>query len=618
MNRFWIRSLYSPNASLHHLNFEKIFALLIMMVSALTASGSPALSYISCSSSQLSTSGTDACLIHLTSSTSRKISVSLKSNNPAVTVPGSVTVKQGASTAAFSATVSTVTAPQTATITAQSGGIASQYSISLSPAGQSQTGVTLRSLSCADNVFTGPQAGTNPCTIVLSSAPSTPLTIALSSSTSQITVPSTITVAAGATTASFTALMNPITTAQVATLRATANGASVSFNVQLQVGPGTLSVGPGSISFGNVAVGTAVTNSVTLTAVGTTAITISSASISGAGFSILGASLPYTLNPGQSVIGTIQFSPSSAGAVTGQLTISSNAPTVTVALSGAGTTLPPTISAVSCASTSITGSLADACNVTLSGSAPTGGLIVSLASSSSAVSVPSSITVPATAATARFTANAALVNNAQSVTLTANTQNSSRTTSLQLNAATAALNINATSLGFGSVTLNTPVVQSITLNSTGTAPLTVASVTVSGPGFSTSGINLPAILNPGQSLSLDVQFDPATPGSFTGQMAIVTNATSPTVALSGVGESHQVEIVWSSPPASSDPVTGYHIYRAATGTTSFQLLNATAQTPTSFLDSTVASGAAYDYVVKSLDAQGVESVPSNMVTVTIP
>jgi len=101
-------------------------------------------------------------------------------------------------------------------------------------------------------------------------------------------------------------------------------------------------------------------------------------------------------------------------------------------------------------------------------------------------------------------------------------------------------------------------------------------------------------------------------------MAIVTNATSPTVALSGVGESHQVEIAWSSPQASSDPVTGYHIYRAATGTTSFQLLNARSQTPTSFLDTTVVSGVSYDYVVKSLDAQGAESIPSNTATVTIP
>ncbi len=589
-----------------------------MMALALAASASPTLSHISCRSSQFSTSGTDACSIYLTSGASRRISVSLKSNNPAVTVPASVTVNQGAITAGFSATLSAVAALQTATITAQSGGIASRYSISLSPAGQSQTTVTLKSLSCADYVFTGPQAGTNPCTIVLSSAPSTPLTIALSSSTSQITVPSTVTVAAGEATANFTAIMNPITTAEIATLRAMANGASVSFNVQLQVGPGTLSVSAGSISFGNVAVGTAVTSSVTLTAVGTTAITISSASISGAGFALLGASFPFTLNPGQSVIGTIQFSPNSAAAVTGQLTISSNAPTVTVSLSGAGTSVPPTVSALSCASTSLTGSLADACIVTLSGSAPTGGLIVGLASSSNAVSVPSSITVPATASTAKFTANAASVNNAQLVALTASAQSSSRTTSLQLNAATTAMNINATSLGFGSVTVNTPVVQSITLSSTGTAPLTVASVTVSGTGFSTAGTNLPATLNPGQSLSLDVQFDPAAAGSFTGQMAIVTNATSSTVALSGVGESHEVEIVWSSPPASSDPVTGYHIYRAPTGTTSFQLLNAQSQTPTSFLDTTVESGVSYDYVVKSVDAQGAESVPSNTATVTIP
>jgi fibronectin type 3 domain-containing protein len=115
-----------------------------------------------------------------------------------------------------------------------------------------------------------------------------------------------------------------------------------------------------------------------------------------------------------------------------------------------------------------------------------------------------------------------------------------------------------------------------------------------------------------------VQFDPATTGSFTGQLAIATNASSSAVGLSGVGQSHQVDLNWSSPPTSSNPVVGYNIYRAPTGTTSFQRLNATVQTPMAFADSAVQSGFVYDYIVKSVDAEGVESAPSNTTTVTIP
>ena len=165
---------------------------------------------------------------------------------------------------------------------------------------------------------------------------------------------------------------------------------------------------------------------------------------------------------------------------------------------------------------------------------------------------------------------------------------------------------------------NTPVVQPITLSSTGTASVSVNSAVVSGTGFSVSGASLPATLSPGQSLILEVQFDPATAGSFTGQLAVSSSASSPTVGLSGVGESHEVDLSWSCPPDSSDPIVGYNIYRAPVGTTSYQRLNAAVETLTAFADTAVQSGTAYAYVVTSVDAAGAESVPSNMTSVTIP
>src|SRR5262249_37760901 len=155
-----------------------------------------------------------------------------------------------------------------------------------------------------------------------------------------------------------------------------------------------------SLSFGNVSVGTAVTKSITLTSSGTVAVTINSDSISGSGFTVSGGGFPVTLNPGQAAVVSIQFNPVSTGSVSGQLSVASNAPGVSVSLSGSGMAVTPTVSGLSCGSTSITGSLADSCTVTLSGSAPTGGVSVTLASSSGAVTIPASITVPATATTA--------------------------------------------------------------------------------------------------------------------------------------------------------------------------------------------------------------------------
>ena len=69
---------------------------------------------------------------------------------------------------------------------------------------------------------------------------------------------------------------------------------------------------------------------------------MSSIAITGAGFTIVGGSFPVTLNPNQTLALKLQFDPTSAGAVTGQLTISSNSligSTAVVALTGTGTSV---------------------------------------------------------------------------------------------------------------------------------------------------------------------------------------------------------------------------------------------------------------------------------------
>jgi fibronectin type 3 domain-containing protein len=80
---------------------------------------------------------------------------------------------------------------------------------------------------------------------------------------------------------------------------------------------------------------------------------------------------------------------------------------------------------------------------------------------------------------------------------------------------------------------------------------------------------------------------------------------------------YEVELTWEAPASSSDPVAGYHVYRA-TGSGSYALLNSSIDAPTTYTDTTVQAGATYNYEVRSVDASGVESVPSNVYTATIP
>jgi fibronectin type 3 domain-containing protein len=152
----------------------------------------------------------------------------------------------------------------------------------------------------------------------------------------------------------------------------------------------------------------------------------------------------------------------------------------------------------------------------------------------------------------------------------------------------------------------------------------VKSITVTGSAFSLSPISLPLTLNPGQTATASVLFVPTLTGSMTGQLSITSNSsTSPTmtIPLSGTSTattSYQVNLNWQAPSSSTDPIAGYHVYRALGGSTSYTLMNSTLVTQTSYADATVQGGTTYDYEVKSVDSSGVESSPSNIITVNIP
>jgi hypothetical protein len=103
--------------------------------------------------------------------------------------------------------------------------------------------------------------------------------------------------------------------------------------------------------------------------------------------------------------------------------------------------------------------------------------------------------------------------------------------------ATPQLTASATSLTFGNVALNTGATLPLTLTSSGTAPVTVSAATVSGTGYTVSGSTIPLTLNPGQTTTLQLTFDPTVAGPATGSLAINSNGTSGTihVTLNGTG-----------------------------------------------------------------------------------
>jgi fibronectin type 3 domain-containing protein len=91
------------------------------------------------------------------------------------------------------------------------------------------------------------------------------------------------------------------------------------------------------------------------------------------------------------------------------------------------------------------------------------------------------------------------------------------------------------------------------------------------------------------------------------------------VSLSGTGTAttHQVDLSWTAPSSTPDPIKGYNIYRS-TGGGAMTLMNPSINTATSYIDNTVTNSTSYNYMVKSVGASGVESVGSNQIEVTVP
>jgi fibronectin type 3 domain-containing protein len=125
-------------------------------------------------------------------------------------------------------------------------------------------------------------------------------------------------------------------------------------------------------------------------------------------------------------------------------------------------------------------------------------------------------------------------------------------------------------------------------------------------------------------VTLSVVFDPTSSGASTGQLTIVsTSSTSPTTTVSvsgtGVSVTYGVKVSWTAPSSPSDPISGYNVYRAPSGSSTYQLMDSVGSSQLIYTDTDgILNGQTYDYIVESVDSSGNESVPSNMAAVTIP
>lgn len=182
------------------------------------------------------------------------------------------------------------------------------------------------------------------------------------------------------------------------------------------------------------------------------------------------------------------------------------------------------------------------------------------------------------------------------------------------------LTVTPSSVDFGEVSTGSESSRSVTVVNDGASAVPVSSVSISGPGFSASGVPAGLMLDPGETAALTVTFAPSSTGAVTGKVLVakVPFLNPLVVSLSGTGvgaDAHSVTLTWN---ASTSGVAGYRAYRATSPGGPYTSLNTAPNPQLRWTDSTVESGTTYYYVVTSVAANAAESAYSNQASAAIP
>ena len=348
----------------------------------------------------------------------------------------------------------------------------------------------------------------------------------------------------------FTVIFTPASAGTVTGNLAIANtGSTPTVNVALSGGSltaGAVTPSSSSLNFGSILVGNKQTLTETLNNTGGSALTVTQVTPTGTGFAVSGLTLPLNLPAGEGQSFSVTFTPQSAGTVSGNLAIANTGATsmVNVPLTGGGQTagaLTPSPASLNFGSVEVGNNQAltetltnsGGSSVTVTQVSPTG-----TGYSVSGLSLP--LTLPAGQSqgfSVIFTPSAA-GNSGGNLAIVSNASNASLNVPLSGNGlAPGSLAPSPSSLSFGNVQVGNNQQLSETLTNSGGVNVNISQASVGGTGFTISGLNPPLTLTPGEHYTFTVTFTPPSPGSDSGSVSIVSNASNPnlSIPLSGTG-----------------------------------------------------------------------------------
>jgi hypothetical protein len=195
-------------------------ALLIITAGGSTA---PTLSALSVSPASVVGGNSSAGTVTLTAAApSGGAVVPLSDNSSATAVPGSVTVPAGATSASFTVTTTSVTAATTSTISASFGGVTRTAALTVNPS-TTPAPAALSAVSVNPTSVAGGSSSQGRVTLT-AAAPSGGFVVSLSDNSAAATTPASVTVAQGATSATFTITTTSVSTSTPVTITASAAG----------------------------------------------------------------------------------------------------------------------------------------------------------------------------------------------------------------------------------------------------------------------------------------------------------------------------------------------------------------------------------------------------------
>ncbi len=491
----------------------------------------PALNGFSCTPTAVSPAAGSTCTIALTSAAASGGAVINLSSSPAdLNIPSTVTVPQGSSTTTFGATAGSVTTPTSVTLTAAYSGATETFNLTVNPPPAALSG-----LSVSPSTIVGGQSGTGTVSLTGVAPAGGAIVTLASSSSSAAGVPATVTIAAGASSATFAVTTSSVNAATPVTL--TASYASLSMTAALTVNPvaaavlNAISVSPSTIVSGQSGSGT---------------VNLSGPAGAGGAVVILSSSNPAVASAPVSV--TV---PQGATSVTFTLTTDSIAAatsvTLTAAYAGVSKTVavtinpaPAALSGVSVSPSTISNGQSSTGTVSLTAAAGAGGAVITLSTSNStAASVATSVTVPQNSTSATFTVTGGNVSATTSVTVIASYAGSTVTTSVTINPPVVALS---------SISVNPATIiggQTATGTVTLTSPAGVGGVAIS-LSSSNAAASVPITATVAQG---------ATSATFSVPTQSVTTAISVTLGASYNGTAKTVTLAVNPPAAGLSGIT---------------------------------------------------------------